>query len=125
MTIARRLSAAAIVAAAAISLGGPAWADALDGSYTVTVTGTDIREHEGKHPNVKTGMTAIWVLTPCGSDCLRIDRQGGAQTVMHQQGNLWVESRSPCADTIDSDTLTVIGDCGPWGTFRSQMTKNG
>lgn len=104
-------------------LAAPAWADPLDGSYTMTATG-------GTGTRPKTGVTQLWVFTPCGPDCSRLEIEPPSPETIrdyHLLGDAWFTSdpdRSHCDDSIDSGSLVGHAHCRI-GTWDYYLTKNG
>jgi hypothetical protein len=62
---------------AAVASAVPAHAATLEGSYTATVTSST---------NYRGAQTTTWVLTPCGSDCVRVSAQNSE---LHGQDGNW------------------------------------
>lgn len=105
-------------------LAAPAWAEPLDGSYTMTVTG-------GTGARPKTGVTKTWEFTPCGPDCIRLEIEPPSPETIrdyHLESGSWNWSTSSdqaqCEDSIDSASLVGHAHCRI-GTWDYYLTKNG
>jgi hypothetical protein len=119
--IRRRGFAAVGLAAAAVALASPVWAEPLEGSYTMTRSGP-----EGSSDQV--------ILTPCGPDCTnwRYTAPGNLPEGInfHLHGNQWVNDNNS-AMYFDKDSLKGSqgslslpnGNTIPATTFT--LTRNG
>jgi hypothetical protein len=119
--IKRSAFAAVGLAAAAVALASPVWAEPLEGSYTMTRSGP-----EGSSDQV--------ILTPCGPDCTnwRYTAPGNLPEGInfHLHGNQWVNDNNS-AMYFDKDSLKGSqgslslpnGNTIPATTFT--LTRNG
>lgn len=113
------LSATLVLAGASIAVAGPAWADDLNGSYTVTVI-----DGGGRY---RQGATFEWTLTPCGPGCVSRTLAGDPPADFHLQGDEYVrDDNSTGTQTINKNTLQVVTTIPKTNTRAIyQLTKNG
>lgn len=119
MTMMRIAGLSAVLACASIALTGPACADDLNGSYTVTVI-----DGGGRYRN---GATFQWTLTPCGPGCVSRTLSNDPPSVFHLQGDEYVsDDISTVTQTINPNTMQVVTNIPRTGTRAVyQLTKNG
>lgn len=100
----RIAATAALFAAAAVGLAGPAAADLTDGTYEKTY--------------LFDGRTQTVVFTSCGAGCKRAETPGAPSAEYHLAGNIWTHTlESGAVATIDNDSLT--------GAFSSSGLTSG
>ncbi|WP_293002531.1 hypothetical protein [Mycobacterium sp.] len=97
------LAAATILTGAAISVAGPASAEPLDGPYTHTIT-----DKSGGPFHI--GGQTPWILSPCGSTCLRIHQAADPEwdADVHLEGKTWAGPIN-AHRTISFDKDTLVG----------------
>jgi hypothetical protein len=76
MHITSSCAVAAVLAAAAVGLADPAWADDLSGAYTVLWSDDS--------------PATTWTFTPCGTECSEVTGDKGWRTEAHLVGDKWV-----------------------------------
>ena len=115
--IKRIAATAVIVLGASVGMASPATAELSGGTYAATMTA----------PNGAT-TPQTWVLTPCGPDCLNLQKIGGVTRDLYLRGTTWTgtdgDSKDPCTTTIDNNTLAGTDSCGLFA-FRVQLAPGG
>lgn len=99
----------AVFAGASAVLAGPAFADALNGTYRVSAE--ELRDG---------GFN--WGFSSCGPDCVTIDQGGSGQ--LNRQGTVWVgTTNAGCATTIDENSLVGTYQCPMLPPINITLTK--
>jgi hypothetical protein len=95
MHITRGITAATVLAGAAVGFAGPAWADDLNGNYEITWS-------DGTPPTT-------WTFTPCGSGCSQVTGSKGWSTDARLVDGRWmmgpIHNTFHCSDgSTEADT---------------------
>lgn len=99
-------SSVAVVAAigcTAVGFAGPAAAAPLSGAYLATATEGGL--------GMDTGTVSNWTFSPCGADCTHLHTEGGIETDLHLQDNVWSGADNKgCFASLDNGSLvyTVV-----------------